>query len=328
MTMVNATGNWMRNQRTRPGWVIIALVVMFGAGCTKWSGGGPKMPYEPGLYSRIFKSKPGGDSRLRKKIGVAPFQMKSRFGVPATITRFQEGLLDAVGSECPSVLFIKDGDSQYPQGIGDLPRLASGAIDNYRLAMDARQSGLFGVLTGVITSVNVDSEDKGMWFFRRTKYYIQVEALVDLYSTESATKLFNAAVSKRVAVEEVDVEFIRSQNQIGQSFIDMALQEIIEDLSGRLCYSIRSAGWKNYILSASGDGIQVATGSRSGIRVGQIFHVYDTSQTLEGYGDHRFVITGSKIGEIKVTSVSENSAWAVPVSGSGFRAGQAVGLKK
>ena len=327
MLTMNAIRSWMTKSGALLVWTVVSLLALFSVGCTKWTGGGPRMPYEPSLYSRIFKSSHSGGDGLRKKIGVVPFQLKSQFGDPASKIEFQKGLLKAVDG-CSSVIFVEPGAGEYPQVLVELPRLSSGEIDNYRLAMEGRRSGLFGVLTGTLTSINVDSEDKGIWFLRKTDYYVQVEALVEIYGMETATKIFDRAVVKRVKVEEADVELIRSQNKIPPSFIEKALTEIIGDLSSGICYSIQSSGWKNYIVSTSGDGFLIASGSRSGIRVGHIFDVYDNERTIEGFGEHRYVFSGEVIGEIEVTAVFEDSARVIPVSGSGFQEGQAVGVKK
>jgi hypothetical protein len=300
---------------------------MFIAGCSKWTGGGPRMPGQPSLFSKVFRSGTS-DSGLRRKIGVVPFQMKSQFGDPATKSTFQDGLLVAVESACSNIIFLGPEDGRYPEVLLQLPKLPSGEIDNYRLAMGGRQAGLFGVLTGTITSINVDSKDKGIWFLRRTDYYIQVEVLVEIYSMETAAKLFDRAMSKRIEVDEADVELIRSQNRIDQSYINKALKEIIDDINGGMCYSIRSLGWKSYIVSTNDDDILIASGTRSGISVGNILNVYDNGGTIEGFGEHRFSIIGNQIGEIEVIAAFEDSARAIPLSGSGFQEGQAVGIKK
>lgn len=326
------TGHAMRFRMGRfrigSGWIcLVFMLLVVIAGCSKWTGGGPRMPGQPGFFSKIFRSG-ASDSGLRKKIGVVPFQMKSQFGDPATKNAFQDGLLKALGTECANIIFIEPDDGRYPEVLLQLPKFPSGEIDNYRLAVGGRQDGLFGVLAGTVTSINVDSEDKGIWFLRRTDYYVQVEVLVEIYSMETAAKLFDRAMSKRIEVDEADVELIRSQNRIDQSYVDKAMKEIIDDLKGGICYAVRSLGWKSYIVSTNDDGVLIASGSQSGIQVGNILNVYENGRTIEGFGEHQFAIIGNKIGEIEVTSANEDSARAIALSGSGFKPGQAVGIKK
>ena len=309
------------------GWITITILLVFLSGCSKWSGGGPRMPYEPSFFSRIFKSSPS-DGGIHKEIAVVPFLMTSHYGDPSIKTRFQEDLIKAIKSECSSVIYIESNDGRYPETLLDLPRLPSGDIDNYRLAMDGRQSGLFGIIVGTITSINVDSKDKGYWVLRSTDYFIQVEVLIEIYSMETAAKLYDRAFSERVKIDDTDVEVIRSQNTIDESFVKQALKKIIEDIRGGICHSIHSLSWKSYIVSRRGEDILIAAGERSGIRVGQILNVYDNNRTIKGFGEHQFTITGDKIGEIEITAVLEDTSRAIPLAGNGFQEGQTVGVRK
>ena len=327
MLKIHTLPSGTRKGRYCSGWIGVALTLMLIVGCSKWTGGGPRMPYEPSLFSKTFRSGPS-DGGFRRKIGVVPFQMMSQFGDPSTTSEFQDGLIKAVQAECSNPIFVAPADSLNPDVLLQVPMLATGEIDNYQLAMSGRSSGFFGIMTGAVTSINVDSKDKGFWFLRSTDYFIQVEVLVEVYSTETAAKLFDRTVSERVEVDESDVELIRSQNRIDQAFVEQAIKKIIDNLRDRMCYSIRSLGWKTYIVSTTDDDILIASGSHSGIRVGHIFNVYDNGRTIDGFGDHRFAFTGRKIGEIEVTALSEDSARATPVTGSGFKAGQVVGIKK
>jgi NACalpha-BTF3-like transcription factor len=305
----------------------MTILLIFVTGCSKWSGGGPRMPYEPSFFSKVFKSSKS-DGGVHKEIAVAPFQMTSHFGDPALKISFQKDLIKAVKAECPSVIYINSNDVRYPDVLFDLPKLPSGDIDNYRLAMAGRQFGLFGIIVGTITSINVDSKDKGYWVLRSTDYFIQVEVLIEIYSMETAAKLYDRAFSERVKVDETDVEVIRSQNKIDESFVKQALKNIIGDLKGGICHSIHTLDWKSYIVSRSDENILIAAGERSGIRVGQILNVYENNRTIKGFREHQFAITGDKIGEIEVTAVREDHSRAIPISGNGFQSGQTVGMRK
>jgi hypothetical protein len=301
--------------------VLILLLIVAG-GCSKWSGGGPSLP------STVKEPASSYDKRLKKKIGVVPFRMESIFGDPTTKDLFQDDLLQAIQEECADILVIEPGGGDFPEALVSLPLLASGAVDNFSLAMIGRRFGLNAVLVGKITSINVDEKTKGFWFFRGSHYYIQVEALIELYDTSTATKIFDRTLSHKIEVEEPDVELIRTQNRIDPSYIQPSLVEIIDDVKDNICKAINLQAWKSYIVAADAGDILMAAGSRSNVQVGDIFEVYDSRQSIEGYGGHRYLPPGPKVGEIEVQAVSEDSARAVPVSGSGFQASQGLRLKK
>jgi hypothetical protein len=303
-------------------WAVLVLLLIVAGGCSKWTGGGPSLP------SAVKEPASAYDKRLKKKIGVVPFRMESIFGDPMTIDHFQDNLLQAIQEECTDILFIKPGSGDFPEALVKLPLMASGAIDNFSLVMTGRRFGLNAVLVGKITSINVDEKTKGFWFFRSSHYYVQVEALIELYDTSTATKIFDRMLSHKIEVEEPDAELIRAKNRIDSSFIEPSLAEIIDDVKDNICKAIELQAWKSYIVAADATDILMAAGSRSNVQAGDIFEVYDSRQAIEGYGGHRYLPPGPKVGEIEVKSVSEDTARAVSVSGSGFQAGQGLRLKK
>ena len=312
---------WDRRKRFMA-WTVLVLLLIAAGGCSKWSGGGPSLP------SAVKEPASAYDKRLKKKIGVVPFRMESIFGDPTLKDLFQDNLLQAVQEKCTDILFIKPGAGDFPEALANLPLLTSGAIDNFSLVMTGRRFGLNAVLVGKITSINVDEKNKGFWFFRSSHYYVQVEALIELYDTSTATKIFDRTLSHKIEVEEPDVELIRAQNRIEPYFIEPSLAEIIDDVKDNICKAIELQAWKSYIVAADATDILIAAGSRSNVRAGDIFEVYDSRQAIEGYGGHRYLPPGPNVGEIEVKSVSEDTARAVSVSGSGFQAGQGLRLKK
>jgi hypothetical protein len=318
MTVREGQDRWKRNIA----WTVLVLLLIVAGGCSKWSGGGPSLP------SAVKEPASAYDKRLKKKIGVVPFRMESIFGDPVTIDLFQGNLLQAIQEECSDILLIKPGGGDFPEALVKLPLMASGAIDNFSLAMTGRRFGFNAVLAGKITSINVDEKTKGFWFFRNNHYYVQVEALIELYDTSTATKIFDRTLSHKLEIEEPDAELIRAKNRIDPYFIEPSLAEIIDDVKDNICEAIELQAWKSYIVAADATDILMAAGSRSNVQAGDIFEVYDSRQAIEGYGGHRYFPPGPKVGEIEVKSVAEDTARAVSVSGSGFQAGQGLRLKK
>jgi len=312
---------WDRRKRIMT-WPVLVLLLIVASGCSKWSGGGPSLP------SAVTEPASAYDKRLKKKIGVVPFRMESIFGDPMEKDLFQDNLLQAIQEECADILLIKPGSGDFPEALAKLPLLASGSIDNFSLAMTGRRFGLNAVLVGKITSINVDEKIKGWWFLRSSHYYVQVEALIELYDTATATKIFDQTLSHKIEIEETDVELIRAQNRIEPNFIQPSLNEIIDDVKDNICKAIELQAWKSYIVAADTADILMAAGHRSNVQEGDIFEVYDSRQAIEGYGGHRYLPPGSKVGEIEVKAVSEDTARAVPVSGRGFQEGQGLRLKK
>jgi hypothetical protein len=169
---------------------------------------------------------------------------------------------------------------------------------------------------------------QGLPFFRGTQYFVQVEVLLELYDTGTATKLFDRTLMHRLDIEETDAELIRAQNRIDPSFVEPSLNEIVDDVFEEICAAIKRQAWKSYILAVAPEEILIAAGRRSNVRAGDVFAVHGNRPPIEGYGGHLYIPRGPKIGEIEVQSVADDTARAAPVSGDGFEEGQGLRLKE
>ena len=120
------------------------------------------------------------DDGLRKRIGVAPFELRTQHTDAYSRELMQLYLLQAIRNECPGIEFIKPVDENYPPVLRDLPRLESGDLDNLQAAIAGRQLGLNAVMVGTLTSVGTEEKERGFWLMRRNRYYVQVQVLVEI----------------------------------------------------------------------------------------------------------------------------------------------------
>jgi aconitate hydratase 2/2-methylisocitrate dehydratase len=76
-----------------------------------------------------------------------------------------------------------------------------------------------------------------------------------------------------------------------------------------------------------GEQFIISSGITVGLQVGDVLAVYDSSKIINGVGGQRFFLPGLKTGEIKIVTISENSAQAERVSGEKIKAGSTVRKK-
>ncbi|MHC4103314.1 MAG: hypothetical protein ACYSR9_00130, partial [Planctomycetota bacterium] len=151
--------------------VIWAALLLFVSGCTSQSTGSSDIKTAEDI-PRAY----GG--KLRKRIGIAPFEVKTTHVDRFAREMFQDYVLDSVLAECPGIVFLRPGAGEYPTILTRLPRLETGKVDNFQLALIGRQLGLNAVLVGTLTSVSTEERDWGFWIFKRIRYYVGVQILV------------------------------------------------------------------------------------------------------------------------------------------------------
>jgi hypothetical protein len=276
---------------------------------------------------RMVRDLRAPDSDLKKRIGITLFENKTAFVDTEMQQSFLIELTEKIMSSCPDVLLEKPGDSGYPDFLEKLTRKVLGRIDNYDLAKSGRRSGLNSIVTGVLNDVRIDKRKKGIWLWKDIHHYLQFQIVVEVYDTETGAKLLDESFMREIEIDESDLESTGADAEIKAYIKDDIFKEIAIDMGEKICNAIVLDPWTGYITSIVEDKIILSSGERVGIKPGDIFEVYDSTDTFQGAEGHRFFIPGLKAGEIKITAVYPETAEAVRISGQDIEAGFTVRLK-
>jgi hypothetical protein len=270
---------------------------------------------------RDFRA-PGGD--LKKKIAITLFENKAPVKDEGMDEKIIENLAEAITSSCPSILLEKPGDSGYPHELAKPPREISGRIDNFNLAKIGRRLGLNAVVSGAVINITPDNKQKGILWLKDTHYYIQFQIATQVYDTETAAKLLDESFVHEIEVDEPDLESIQADGGIHAFIMDEALKSIGDEMGEKICSAVVLQPWKGFIISVDADRIVINSGEKAGLKIGDLFDVFDSSGIFEGAGGQRFFTPGPKTGEIKITTVYPDASEAILVSGRDMRAGFSI----
>jgi hypothetical protein len=150
---------------------------------------------------------------------------------------------------------------------------------------------------------------------------------IEIYDTETGAKILFQSFRRKVEIEEVDYELMRSEGKMILPDMNETLSELINEMGETICWAIEDQPWNGFITAVDGDQIILSSGSQSGLEPGDEFEVFDTSRILEGQNGQRFFYHGLKTGEIRIVDVEPNKARAVIVSDKGIKTGHSVRVK-
>ena len=297
--------------------LLLPIFIPLIAGCSTFSSIGK-------TSKRVIRDirAPAGD--LNKIVAITFFENKTLFSDQKLEESFINYLVEILKVSCSDILLVKPRDSGYPEYLVELPKLASGWIDNFDLAKTGRQLGLNAIVTGAITDIRINKEEKGFWWFKDIHNFVQVQILVEVYDIQTGAKLLDESFMHKIEVDESDLEATSSTSEIWASVINEAFEHIAADMGEQVCDAVVLQPWNGYITSITADKIIISSGKRAGLNPGDIFEVYGSNGVFKGAEDHRFLIPGLKIGEIKITAVHSDSAEAVLISGQDIQAGSSV----
>lgn len=268
------------------------------------------------------------DENLKQKVGLAFFKNKTLITGLNFEKIFPDNLAETIKEECHAILLVKPGATGRPDLLGELPRQASGRVDNLALAKAGRQLGYNAIVTGALIDIRTKNKERGFLWFKKGASFIQVTMLVEVYDTETGAKLLDESYMGEIKVDISEAAPLMAGYKIDRPAMKEALLQVAKSMGEKICASVSSQPWKGYIISIKGDKVAISSGSDAGLKVGQILGVYDSLKIIEGANSQRFFIPGLKTGEVKITAVYPDRAEAVAASDNAIRTGSTVKLQK
>jgi hypothetical protein len=266
------------------------------------------------------------DDDLQRLAAVIGFENKSLHRSHDFTQLFRKGIPEYLNNECDDVSVANPDAAEDLKSFKELPLLPSGRVDNFALAIIGRELGLNAVVTGSLDDIGMLDELRGM-IWKDTHHLIQILVSVEVYDTETATKILDESFSRKVEIEELDYDLMQSEGKLMLPDLNETLGDLIKEMGEAICWAIEDQPWNGFIIAVDEDKIILSSGSRAGLDPGDELEVFDTSRIMEGRNGQRFFYHGQKIGEIRIVEVEPDKARAVIVSDKGIKTGSSVRVK-
>ena len=266
------------------------------------------------------------DDDLQRMAAVIGFENKSLYRSQEFTLLFRKGIPEYLNNECDDVTAANSDDDENLKGFKELPKLPSGQVDNFSLAIIGRELGLNAVVTGSLDDIGLLDELRGM-VWKDTHHLIQILVSIEVYDTETGAKILDQGFSRKIEIEELDYELMQSEGKMILPDLNETLSDLIKEMGETICWAVEDQSWNGFIIAVDGDKIILSAGSRVGLESGDEFEVFDTSRIIEGLNGQRFFYHGQKTGEIRIIEVEPNKAKAVIVSDKGIKTGNSVRVK-
>jgi hypothetical protein len=235
--------------------------------------------------------------------------------------------LEALAQACPALILTGLENSADAQALKQLFQQSVGPFDALALIRIGKQSGTTAVVSSRFYAIAVRQQDTGFLWFRKKLPFAWVSATTDVYDTETGAKYLEKTFTRELKLTDEAAESIRKGDVSSVPAVEKAVFEILQEMADAVCGALVRTPWKGYVANVSGETLTLSSGSRSGISAGRVLKVYEPGQRIQGAEGQTFLLPGKKIGEIKVTTVSSDSAEAVAVSGAGFQTDNVVKTK-
>ena len=240
---------------------------------------------------------------------------------------FNNGLPEYINDTCQGVQVSAPETGSLLSIIKKPPRLETGIVDYYSLAVLGRQLGLNAIVTGSLEDIRIMNELRGVWITKDTHHLVQVFIRVEVSDTRTATKLLDETFNRQIEIDDLEYQIIQENDKIDLPQLNETLSKLLTDVGDSICDTIKDQPWTGYITKVEDGKFMIPSGTRIGLKLGVILEVYDSSRIIESVGGQRFFTPGLKIGEIEIVAITENQTQARLVDGKGITPGSTVRRK-
>jgi hypothetical protein len=296
-------------------WLILSLCA-----CTTVKGTARAVTDTTRKVTGVFT--PGG-ADLMHKIALIGIENQPTPGATGFAFFFQKALTGFLQNDCRGSVV----DSAVGEILKSPPRLASGQIDGYSLAMMGRLRGLNFFVIGTLSDSRLLDEKTGFWLWKDTRYKIRAALRVEMIDSATGTKALDETFAAEAVIEELRHQQLQASGPLPLSEIEPILNRLLPEAGYKICTTLSNQPWQGFVVAAEEGRITISSGSAVGLSPGKVLEVFASGRIVQNKDGQRFQQPGDRVGEAQVSSVSAEKAEALISQPSPIGPGGTVRLK-
>jgi hypothetical protein len=267
------------------------------------------------------------DQDLIRSIGIFNFENNSLRDSWEFQKIFHKGLPEYINETCKGVFVSPPESGSLLNMLKKPPKLETGINDNYSLAILGRKLGLNAIITGSLEDIRILDELRGVWLTKDTHHMVQVFIRVEVCDTRTATKLLDETFTRQIEIDDIEYQIIQESDKIELPQLNDTLNKLLKDVGDSICDTVKDQPWTGYITRIENEKLIISSGTRTGLKLGDVLEVYDSDRIIQGVGGQRFLTPGLKIGEIEIVAITENQTQAAVITADEIKVGSTVHRK-
>jgi hypothetical protein len=260
---------------------------------------------------------------IKRKVTLVGIEARAESGQAGFGAHFSQALAQYLQKECLETLL----DEEVGAMLKSLPRLASGQIDGFSLAMMGRPRGINFFVIGSLTDVRFLDEKTGIWLWKDTRYKIRATLRIEIIDSAAGAKALDETLWDEMIIDELQYQALKEAGPIPLAEILPVLTGLLREAGYKTCAALRSRPWQGFVTAADQNRLTISAGSAAGLSPGKELEVFDRGRVVEAKEGRRFLRPGEKIGEARIESVSADQAEAILQQPAVPAAGGTVRLK-
>jgi hypothetical protein len=239
--------------------------------------------------------------------------------------RYLKTLGNAVRNENSRLNLLTPQDSEFPSFLAELAETSTTSIDAVSMSKHGRRAGYQGLITAAVSDIRPVARKTGMFWMRKTRYFIQYSVTVDLYDPYTAAKIVSEVTEGTMQISKGDYNNLKSGVAASIDDLNETIENVALDHGDRIGEALVDHQWKSAVVKVHKDRIFVpAGGSRSGLKKGDRLMVFEGRRLLENEHGGVFTAPGVQVGELQITAIKDKMIEAKPLNAENIQKGDIV----
>ena len=219
-------------------------------------------------------------------------------------------LIGVMRKEDRRLQLVTAQDPELPAFFADMTRPGAQMPDAFTLAAAARSAGYQAWASARIESIRTREERTGFLWFRRTKHFVFFDLTLALYDAFSGAKLSDQVIESSTKISAEEFEAFQAGSWADLEDLQEAITDLSEDLGEKVAKILKHRRWCAAVVKVQDDRVFLASGSWSGIRVGDRLAVLDGRRTIQDKSGEKFIVPGFEVGQIEIVHVADEMSEA------------------
>lgn len=180
----------------------------------------------------------------------------------------------------------------------------------FELLHEARRQGFHCLFQAALLDIRPVEKKKGIWWFRGTKYYLNVVVALDLYDPFTGAKISSQVKEALVKIRPLDYEDYMSGLAVNFEAVDDAIADMADEMGEVAVEQIESDQWMAVVVAVQGLQVRLAADTEAGLEPGDRFAVFEGRRVVDGLNGERFIVPGYKLADVEIVSVEGDGVTA------------------
>jgi hypothetical protein len=206
--------------------------------------------------------------------------------------------------------------------------LQYGIIIDQEQIKKAEEMGINVFVSTVLHPFEINIRKSGIWPYRKYVKVIELSMTVNAFDINSGTLILSINDSDNIKIDEEVGPDAKKEWKTDFNMVEEKLIPMIEDFSSLISDELIKYPWQGKITITGDKKIRINGGSDIGIVKGNVFEVFEKGEPIQSLSGREYFIVGQKVGEIKITNVTDKYSEGVPLNNGQFEEGQIVKIKR